>query len=225
MKDVSIAPLERLKLKRMNKKKSFKSSATKQRSSGSLASKPQEVIHQGQLNITSCTISIRLPYMYVGYRIPVNLLNPKAVAKVLCQEPGKLKASELRQSNGALGPLAERQLREGQFLQRVREAEAEERASQYKWLVRSSELEWMATCDTGIHVSHRSTKLGGSELSGQEREAILADRQHVGHEYNDRLQKDFREFNNGNKTFFKRTVRKWNQAMVCSLLPHFYLPV
>ena len=59
--------------------------------------------------------------------------NPTAVARVLSQEPGKLRAAELRGAVDSLGYLAQRQRREAAFLQVVREREAEEQAYKYKW--------------------------------------------------------------------------------------------
>ena len=69
----------------------------------------------------------------LGYRLPADLNNPAAVARVLSQEPGKLRAAELRGAVDSLGYLAQRQRREAAFLQVVREREAEEQACQYKW--------------------------------------------------------------------------------------------
>ena len=69
----------------------------------------------------------------LGYRLPADLNNPTAVARVLSREPGKLRAAELRGAVDSLGYLAQRQRREAAFLQVVREREAEEQACQYKW--------------------------------------------------------------------------------------------
>ena len=71
--------------------------------------------------------------LLLGYRLPADLNNPTAVARVLSQEPGKLRAAELRGAVDSLGYLAQRQRREAAFLQVVREREAEEQACQYKW--------------------------------------------------------------------------------------------
>ena len=69
----------------------------------------------------------------LGYRVPADLNNPTAVARVLSQEPGRLKAAELRGAVDSLGHLAQRQQREVAFLQVVRKRQAEEQACQYKW--------------------------------------------------------------------------------------------
>ena len=62
-------------------------------------------------------------------RLAADLNNPTAVATVLSQEPGKLRAAELRGTVDSLGYLAQRQRREAAFLQVVRERQAEEQAS------------------------------------------------------------------------------------------------
>ena len=71
--------------------------------------------------------------LLLGSRLPADLNNPTAVATVLSQEPGKLRAAELRGTVDSLGYLAQRQRREAAFLQVVRKRQAEEQASQYKW--------------------------------------------------------------------------------------------
>lgn len=69
----------------------------------------------------------------LGYRLPADLTTPLAVARVLSQEPGRLRVAELRGAGDALGQLAQRQRKEAAFLQAVRERQAEEQACQYKW--------------------------------------------------------------------------------------------
>ena len=63
--------------------------------------------------------------------------NPTAVSKILNQEPGKLKASELRapdgSSSGSLGELVRRQVKESSFIQMVKASQDQERSNQYKW--------------------------------------------------------------------------------------------
>ena len=75
--------------------------------------------------------------VFTGYRVPKNMNSTAAVSAILNQEPGKLKASELRTSHEALdnplGNLVRRQVREASFVQMVKERQDQERASQYKW--------------------------------------------------------------------------------------------
>ena len=40
--------------------------------------------------------------MYEGISFPANLATPSAVGKVLAQQPGRMKASQLRQGTGGL---------------------------------------------------------------------------------------------------------------------------
>lgn len=78
-----------------------------------------------------------------GIQFPADLNTPHAVGKVLCQQRGKMKASQLRQAASSMGGReaggsagqASRQLKEAMFLSRVKEAADAERANKLRWLV------------------------------------------------------------------------------------------
>nr|XP_033803062.1 cilia- and flagella-associated protein 221 isoform X2 [Geotrypetes seraphini] len=72
--------------------------------------------------------------IYQNLKFPVDLSNPYAVATVLIQEPGKLKAKDLRK--GLSHPGAEPQnyqMKEAAFEQNVRQNEADEEINNLKW--------------------------------------------------------------------------------------------
>ena len=74
--------------------------------------------------------------LFEGIRFPPNLNTPSAVAKVLAQEAGQLKASQLKQAASFEGrgrDGSSRQIKEAMFLQRVREVSDQEKAVKLKW--------------------------------------------------------------------------------------------
>ena len=79
--------------------------------------------------------SVKSGLTYEGVWFPSNLYTPSAVAQVLSQEAGKMKASQLRQvvSSGGVGGSDSRQLKETVFLQRVREWAEEEKNNKLRW--------------------------------------------------------------------------------------------
>ena len=93
------------------------------------------------INPTSCSGEI----VYEGICFPSNLDTPTAVAKVLSQEAGKMKASQLKQATsgiresiicgGGIGVGDSRQLKEAMFLQKVKESADEEKANKLRWYV------------------------------------------------------------------------------------------
>ncbi|KAK7486204.1 hypothetical protein BaRGS_00022527, partial [Batillaria attramentaria] len=75
---------------------------------------------------------------YKGLQFPANLESPAAVAQVLNQEPGKLKAKDLRDTmlkQDALGT-STRQAKEARFEHAVRQSVYEERQNQLRWQVK-----------------------------------------------------------------------------------------
>ncbi|XP_030066734.1 cilia- and flagella-associated protein 221 [Microcaecilia unicolor] len=71
---------------------------------------------------------------YQNVKFPVDLSNPYAVAAVLNQEPGKLKAKDIRK--GLFQPRAgpqNYQMKEAAFEQKVRQNEADEEVNHLKW--------------------------------------------------------------------------------------------
>ncbi|MBN3307531.1 PCDP1 protein, partial [Amia calva] len=120
--------------------------------------------------------------IYQNMRIPVALSNPGAVAKVLLQEPGKLRAKDLKEGmeNRSLmcvfflsliftfsalsqtgAGFQTRQMKEATFDQRVRQDVLEERANQLRWQVH----------------------LGRDPVSTATRQCILEERDIAAHEY------------------------------------------
>ena len=83
------------------------------------------------------------PLFMDGIQFPTSLDSHHAVNKVLCQQRGKMKASQLRQVASSLGQRdtssgpeeTSRQLKEAMFMSRVKEAADAERANKPRWSV------------------------------------------------------------------------------------------
>ncbi|XP_059153002.1 cilia- and flagella-associated protein 221-like isoform X2 [Physella acuta] len=73
-----------------------------------------------------------------GIRFPARIDNPHAVAKILLQEPGKLKVNEIRQNVlDQKGPTQmTRQMKEAMFEQMVRKNVYDERQNQLRWQIK-----------------------------------------------------------------------------------------
>ncbi|CAB3977419.1 Hypothetical predicted protein [Paramuricea clavata] len=98
-----------------------------------------------------------------GIRFPKNLVTPSAVSYVLQQQPGKLKAKDVRQAVKEKKdiPLSTKQLKETVFEYKVQQNITEERQNQLRWCV----------------------KLGEDEISQLERNRILEERSQGEREY------------------------------------------
>lgn len=117
--------------------------------------------------------------VFEGIRFPANLNAPSAVAKVLAQEPGQLKASELRNVTSSAGPTSSKQIKEAKFLQKVKEAADHEKSVMLKWLACSNQFNHDAINDVT-----RMTNLGSLPFTDEERDKILKDRQSAEISYN-----------------------------------------
>ena len=103
---------------------------------------------------------------YGGVRFPRNLETPYAVAQVLNQEPGKLRAKDLREtvlakSKPDKSKKATRQMKEALFEHNVRQNVYEERQNQLRWQV----------------------KLGDDQITNDARASVLAARGEAWDEY------------------------------------------
>lgn len=101
---------------------------------------------------------------YNGVRFPPKLNTPFAVAQVLNQEPGKLRAKDLRDTVLAqkqTNKPATRQMKEAMFEHKVRQNVYEERQNQLRWQV----------------------KLGDDQITNSDRAQILEDRDQAWKEY------------------------------------------
>ena len=117
--------------------------------------------------------------VFEGIRFPTNLNTPSAVAKVLAQEPGQLKASELKNVTSSTGTTSSKQIKEARFMQKVKEAADHEKSVMLKWLDSNDQFNH----DTIIAVI-RVTNLGSLPFTDEEREKILKDRQAAKISYN-----------------------------------------
>lgn len=73
---------------------------------------------------------------YEGIHFPSVLDTPSAVAKVLSQKAGHMKATQLKEASSlAIGGVSSgsHQLKEAVYLQRVKEVEDEEKANRLRW--------------------------------------------------------------------------------------------
>ncbi|XP_071157794.1 cilia- and flagella-associated protein 221-like isoform X2 [Mytilus edulis] len=131
---------------------------------------------------------------YGGVRFPPNLETPYAVAQVLNQEPGKLRAKDLRETVLAKSKpdktkKATRQMKEALFEHNVRQNVYEERQNQLRWQV----------------------KLGDDQITNDARASVLAARGEAWDEYvykrrGDPVEED--EFiRTGTKCTLRRTFR------------------
>lgn len=128
---------------------------------------------------------------YKGLQFPAKIETPSAVAQVLNQEPGKLKAKDLRETllknNNVESP--SRQKKEARFEHAVRQSVYEERQNQLRWQV----------------------KVGDEQISNKQRNLILDARRqaHSSYRYK-KLAEPIAEDEYGRqktKTSFRRTVR------------------
>lgn len=128
---------------------------------------------------------------YKGLQFPANLDSPAAVAEVLNQEPGKLKAKDLRETMMKQDTIesSTRQTKEAKFEQAVRQSVYEERQNQLRWQV----------------------KVGDEQISNKQRTTILDARRQAHSFYKfqkreDPVAKDEYE-RQKTKAQFRRTVR------------------
>ncbi|XP_053374338.1 cilia- and flagella-associated protein 221-like [Mercenaria mercenaria] len=94
---------------------------------------------------------------YQGVKFPADLNNPYAVSQVLNQEPGKLRAKDLRDvvvTKDSKPKAATRQMKEAKFEHQVRQNVYEERQNQLRW----------------------QSKLGDEQISTEDRAKILSER-------------------------------------------------
>jgi hypothetical protein len=110
----TVTPLERTRLKRQ-------------------ITKPTTSTHTQPINGQSSNTVV-----YQGVRFPLRLDNPHAVAAVLNQQNGKLKAKDLKSVTSltaeSCGEISTRQVKEAAFEQQVRKTIAEEQANQLRWV-------------------------------------------------------------------------------------------
>lgn len=100
--------------------------------------------------------------VYQNLKLPVDLSNHSSVAKVLIEQPGKLRAKDMKEALSHAGDgLKTRQMKEASFEQRVRLDVLEERANQLRWQVH----------------------LGKDPISTPLKKQILVDRELSQHEY------------------------------------------
>ncbi|MGH0123437.1 UNVERIFIED_CONTAM: hypothetical protein FKN15_012528 [Acipenser sinensis] len=105
---------------------------------------------------------ISLEIVYQNLKLPVDLSNHSSVAKVLIEQPGKLRAKDMKEALSHAGDgLKTRQMKEASFEQRVRLDVLEERANQLRWQVH----------------------LGKDPISTPLKKQILVDRELSQHEY------------------------------------------
>lgn len=131
---------------------------------------------------------------YGGIRFPPNLATPYAVAQVLNQEPGKLRAKDLREtvlakSKPDKSKKATRQMKEALFEHNVRQNVYEERQNQLRWQV----------------------KLGDDQITNDARATVLSARGEAWDEYvykrrGDPVQED-EYVRTGTKCILRRTFR------------------
>lgn len=133
---------------------------------------------------------------YQGLKFPAQLDTPYAVAQVLNQEPGKLRAKDLRDavvSKESKRAPATRQMKEAKFEHQVRKNVYEERQNQLRWQV----------------------KLGDEQISTEDRAKILAKRNNDWNEYRYKRRGDPIEEDEYTRTCtectFKRTMRDKSQ--------------
>ncbi|XP_052810008.1 cilia- and flagella-associated protein 221-like isoform X2 [Mya arenaria] len=94
---------------------------------------------------------------YQGVKFPANLDTPYAVAQVLTQEPGKMRAKDLRDvvvTKDAKPKVATRQMKEAKFEHAVRQNVYEERQNQLRW----------------------QSKLGDDQMTTDQRSKVLSER-------------------------------------------------
>ncbi|KAK3588715.1 hypothetical protein CHS0354_026034 [Potamilus streckersoni] len=112
---------------------------------------------QIQKETTMPVVGVPQEIEYQGLKFPAQLDTPYAVAKVLAQEPGKLKAKYLREAvvtKDSKPKVATRQMKEAAFEHQVRQNVYEERQNQLRWQV----------------------KLGDMQISNEDRVKTLANR-------------------------------------------------
>ncbi|XP_067649334.1 cilia- and flagella-associated protein 221-like isoform X1 [Haliotis asinina] len=81
---------------------------------------------------------------YQGLKFPAVIESPYAVAQVLIQEPGKLRAKDMRESiltKKDTNKPSNRQMKEAQFEHDVRQTVYEERQNQLRWQIRLGEVQ------------------------------------------------------------------------------------
>lgn len=129
---------------------------------------------------------------YQGLKFPSQLDTPYAVSQVLNQEPGKLRAKDLREvvvKKDAKPKAATRQMKEAKFEHQVRQNVYEERQNQLRW----------------------QSKLGENQITTEKRAKILAQRNVAWDDYRYKrleIPVDDDEYNRQcTKCAFKRTVR------------------
>ncbi|KAK3108459.1 hypothetical protein FSP39_008303 [Pinctada imbricata] len=134
---------------------------------------------------------------YGGLRFPSNLDSPFAVGQVLNQEPGKLRAKDLRESiiskKQSTNKPATRQMKEAVFEHKVRQNVYEERQNQLRWQV----------------------KLGDDQITNVDRAKILEAREDAWNEYKYKRRGDPVEedeyMRNETNCQFRRTFREHEQ--------------
>ncbi|XP_046335996.1 cilia- and flagella-associated protein 221-like isoform X2 [Haliotis rufescens] len=129
---------------------------------------------------------------YQGIKFPSVIESPYAVAQVLIQEPGKLRAKDLRESiltKKDTNKPSNRQMKEAEFAHDVRQDVYEERQNQLRWQIR----------------------LGEVQISNKKRTYVLEDRMHAWEDYRYNKRGDCvpeSEYKRtSTKCTFKRTLR------------------
>ncbi|KAJ8314379.1 hypothetical protein KUTeg_008940 [Tegillarca granosa] len=134
---------------------------------------------------------------YEGVKFPPNLETPYAVAQVLNQEPGKLRAKDIRENlltkKDTKPKAATRQMKEALFEHKVRQNVYEERQNQLRW----------------------QSKLGDEQITNNERAKILSLRSEAWDEYKFKRRGDPKaedEFQRHNTELtFRRTFREGSE--------------
>ncbi|MBN3326823.1 PCDP1 protein, partial [Atractosteus spatula] len=133
--------------------------------------------------------------------IPLELSNPAAVAKVLIQQPGKLRAKDLKEVNfNGEDKFQTRQMKEASFEQKVRQDVLEERANQLRW----------------------QAHLGKDPISTKAKRHILEEREIAEHEYTmkkEGFEKEKEFYRTQPQMSMKRVLRRAGQLPVC--IPKF----
>ncbi|XP_062517911.1 cilia- and flagella-associated protein 221-like isoform X2 [Corticium candelabrum] len=100
--------------------------------------KRQEVRRLTKHRVEPVTSQQSKAVVYEGVRFPARLDNPSAVAAVLNQQTGKLKAKYLKSAAAgeSSGEFDVQQVKEAAYEQQVRQVMADERANQLRWMTR-----------------------------------------------------------------------------------------
>ncbi|MGH0134607.1 UNVERIFIED_CONTAM: hypothetical protein FKN15_033514 [Acipenser sinensis] len=146
---------------------------------------------------------ISLEIVYQNLKLPVDLSNHSSVAKVLIEQPGKLRAKDMKEALSHAGDgLKTRQMKEASFEQRVRLDVLEERANQLRWQVH----------------------LGKDPISTPLKKQILVDRELSQHEYKVKRGDPFIEKElerTQSRVSFRRVLRTAGQSQFPTAIPKF----